>query len=402
MRIKHKNFAKVILYFYFALSPLYIFPSGQPQLADLVLIIFLLPWICVSISRLPKITCFTLIPFTYFMIWTAIVNCIYALLLKNIMILKFSLFYGFNLFFLLCFGILLGYLSLIDFFKLMKRFTLVGSLSALSLYIVMGDINVFRNSGTFNNPNQMAYFGLLTFCLSAIIAWADGKWNVVTLVSLISSFILVLLSYSLSAIGATLIAFIGIIILLKIFSKSTKISRNYFIVAILFICCSLSPVVFPLDNAQLDTITEYWKHRFEQSDDKTENIVVERGYNRILNYREYLVIGAGEGEFQRFASGSHSDEIHSSLGTIVFSYGVIGLTFFGLLLISSMRGAPIGIWFIMIAPLSYGINHQGLRQPLFWLCFMIVRLATVKKQREQNLVNRIYRTEKTAATTAKI
>ena len=109
------------------------------------------------------------------------------------------------------------------------------------------------------------------------------------------------------------------------------------------------------------------------TDRKVANAVDERGYSRILEYPEYVILGAGEGARYRFGP-EHSHELHSSLGTLLFSYGVPGLAFFLLMLLFVLRRKRFSVWLLTMAPLIYSLSHQGLRTTLFWIFLTIVWL----------------------------
>ena len=64
----------------------------------------------------------------------------------------------------------------------------------------------------------------------------------------------------------------------------------------------------------------------KQRDDSLEG----RGYTRIWVYPQHLLLGAGEFGWGRFKDVT--SELHSTLGTILFSYGSIGLVLFSLIL----------------------------------------------------------------------
>src|SRR5918994_582076 len=63
----------------------------------------------------------------------------------------------------------------------------------------------------------------------------------------------------------------------------------------------------------------------EQGDDSLAG----RGYDRIWRHPEHLVFGAGEGAGLRFTEfGGLVKEMHSTLGTVLFSYGIVGFSLF--------------------------------------------------------------------------
>ena len=59
----------------------------------------------------------------------------------------------------------------------------------------------------------------------------------------------------------------------------------------------------------------------EQKDDS----LLHRGYIRLLRNPQYLVLGAGEGAFERLTDEAFDKEFHSTLGNVLMSYGILGL-----------------------------------------------------------------------------
>ena len=88
---------------------------------------------------------------------------------------------------------------------------------------------------------------------------------------------------------------------------------------------------------------------------------------------------SGEGSAERFPGyGKH--EIHSSFGNLLFSYGAVGLALFLLLLWRALRNAPVYIWLIMAAPLTYSTTHMGLRSTAFWFLVVFVTVMYAKRR----------------------
>lgn len=104
---------------------------------------------------------------------------------------------------------------------------------------------------------------------------------------------------------------------------------------------------------------------------KFDSIGEERNYDRILAFPEYTLVGAGEGHLDRFYPYD-KNEIHSSLGNLLFAYGVPGIALFMALLYSVLRSSPPPIWFVVSGPIVYSLTHMGLRTTLFWIFLAIV------------------------------
>ena len=131
--------------------------------------------------------------------------------------------------------------------------------------------------------------------------------------------------------------------------------------------------------------------RFLEVGKEGEKDLAHRGYDRIFEYPEHLILGSGEGAFQRFTISLTKDiEFHSIWGTIIYGYGIAGtLTFFGLLYFV-FRQAPIRhiVYFLPMA--AYGITHQGLRFSFLWVFFGIV--FALAQTRQRPLVRSVWHT----------
>jgi hypothetical protein len=113
--------------------------------------------------------------------------------------------------------------------------------------------------------------------------------------------------------------------------------------------------------------------RFESLGKHADDSVAGRGYDRIWRYPEYLFLGAGEGVAYRILKrGDDLNELHSTWGTLLFSYGIAGFLSFMTMIVIVFRRAPWRhlLYFMPIA--FYGLTHQGLRFSMLWVFFGLV------------------------------
>ena len=82
------------------------------------------------------------------------------------------------------------------------------------------------------------------------------------------------------------------------------------------------------------------------------NVEESRGYNRIYEYPEQILLGAGERGRWRFGPG-HEHELHSSFGTVLFSYGIVGFVLFSTFLLHVLAERPASALFLTAAPIVY-------------------------------------------------
>jgi hypothetical protein len=353
------------------LVPFYIFPSGVPQPADL-LAFALLPMLWRGWNgRLPPAVIKPLKYLLLFMIYVVIVNVVWSFAIATfstdakqgfLLAPTYYLFNGLMFFtFLLMFqryGERLLWLTV----RLVLASVLLQAAIALAL-----PKSLARATVMFNNANQLGYYAVLSAC---IILLGQKRLKLSTLqvtIGLAAASYLALLSASKAALAS--ICALGIALMI---SKVRTIALTLVVLALLI--TTDNPFSRAIDRAQ---------QRIEH--DQSYGFIQERGYDRIGEYPEYWIMGAGEGYYDRFretsAIGSH--ELHSSMATLFFCYGVFGTLLFLLYLWGTMRGAGIRAWLILGAALAYGMTHQGLRFRLMWLLLAMVAALRELDTRER-------------------
>ncbi|MEA4961775.1 hypothetical protein [Lutispora sp.] len=97
--------------------------------------------------------------------------------------------------------------------------------------------------------------------------------------------------------------------------------------------------------------------------DRDDNLAG-RGYYRLIHYPQYLIFGAGEGEYLRF---KYYIEFHSTLGNILMSYGIIGLFLYLASIIFAIKNNGWKDTYIIFFIFLYGLTHNGIRNTLLWI-----------------------------------
>lgn len=336
--------------------PFYVFSSGLPQPADWLLLI-LAPVLLKGWSgRLPPAMARPYRALVIFAVYTIVVNLVWSLILGSFTIdlkdgfLLSPMFYIYNSLMFLTF--LLMSLRYGDFLLwLTGKLVLISTLVQVALSFITSS-NRHRATLLFNNPNQLGYYALLSACI-LLLAHRKVRMSMWQLtLGLITSSYLALMSASKAALAT--VAMLSIALVLG--RIRTMMVAG---VAFTILISTSNPFSDALDRAQ-QRIT----------DDQSKNFVEERGYDRILNNPEYCVVGAGEGGYRRFADttalgGSH--EIHSSGGTLIFCYGIMGTLLFGVFLWMILWGSGIRTWIVVGPAFAYGMTHQGLRFTFLWV-----------------------------------
>ncbi len=232
-----------------------------------------------------------------------------------------------------------------------------------------------RGALFFTNPNQLGYYSL---CGLAVVLVLETMLKIPKLI-VYSSFLLfsylAVVSVSKAALGALIILF-GVYLL----ANGIISLRN---IAVLVVVGGIG--YFALLKTDIGRTFQRNLEIRELNDSDRPDTVTEweyRGYDRITNHPYFLVFGAGEGGYNRFDTYIEKHEMHSSVGTIIFCYGIPGTVLFTLFVLSLLRRLP---WYYIIYafPLfAYGITHMGLRFTIFWVAlimFPIIRTEIAKR-----------------------
>ncbi|MBL0218869.1 MAG: hypothetical protein IPQ07_33970 [Myxococcales bacterium] len=356
----------VVWCLYLILTPFYVVDSGLPQPGD-ALVFPLLP---LALSRwdgkLDRTTSKMLRALLWFTIWVFVVNYAWAFIqwkwTKPEDFIIHPLFYAYNAAVLLA-ALILAKREPARFLRLtfdvmfwMIMFQVVAS------FFYRTDL--YRGTLFFNSPNQLGYYSLLAACLFAMIQQPLGLSRLQASVGVTGCAYLAVLSSSRASLA-------GILILLLVL----LVSNPRAIIAGSLLAFGLTFLGGPLSDAM-----EFTQYRALENREPEVSFAEERGYDRIWQSPEYLLTGAGEGDYARFGNPNQpAREIHSSLGTVVFGYGIVGVILFGLFAVRLVRGGALRTTIILIPATIYTVAHQGLRFTMFWV---VIAVFVVLKQIE--------------------
>ena len=359
------------------LLPFYVFDSGVPQPADWIALTLLPMLLKTWNGRMPGAMLRPLKSLLVFMAYVLVVNLVWSLVAFTFSInakegfLMAPTYYIFNG--LMFFTFLLMFQKYGEF---LLWLTVRLVLAAVFLQVLMSALARGidgRSSVMFNNPNQLGYYALVSACL---ILFGQKRFKISTVLvtaGLAACSYLALISASKAALAS--ICALGVVLLIS--KVRTIVLAGIVFSALIF---TSNPFSRAIDNAH---------SRIEN--DQSYGFFEERGYDRIAAFPEYWPLGAGEGYYNRFkeisAIGSH--ELHSSVATLFFCYGLAGVTLFGMFMWGTMRGAELRTVIIVGAAFAYGMTHQGLRFRLLWLL-----LAMVVSLRELDTRERLARLAK--------
>lgn len=349
-------------------QPFYVLTSGLPQPGDFLL----LPLIPMALAgwswRLPAASMSPLRALLLFTIWVCLVDWGWAAITGNFGFFGKDTFMLFPFYYI--YNALLVFVALLLYQRYGTRFLTLTMQVVLLLVISQIVLSFFwfgsrsvRSTIFFNNPNQLGYYALLSACTIALCqrTLRYSVWK--SSLGIAGCMYLALLSASKAAV-------VGAVLLFAL----TIITNPRIILLMALATAGMLSLGGPIERA-LETTAQ----RLQTDRRPQWSFFEERGYDRIQNHPEYVLFGAGEGATTRFAEttiiGTH--EIHSSAGTLLFAYGIVGAVMFLAFLWRTIRGAALRSSLMLLPAIAYTVAHQGLRFNSLWV---LVGLFIVLKQ----------------------
>lgn len=317
-------------------------------------------------------------------VYSGVVNFILSSAYSDANPLRYPLYYTFCLVFCVSIYTLL---SREPGFSKWLYYMLVFSLSlqvVLSFFVVselQSRFTIF-----FNNPNQLGYYSILSLLLITLLNHRLNQPKWLLYLGMAMGLYLGFLSASKAIILSNFLFMFGYAVVALIEKNPKQVIAvtlcgllGYTAAEAAYNFVKLDTDVSRSDDKQhasgssaLPRTRGMIAQRIITTGQDNDDDITERGYLRIVEHPGYLVFGAGEGVHSRFTKDR---EFHSSFGTLVFSYGLVGIyILFELsrLLVFKLRWHTL----IYVAPLIiYSLTHNGLRNPLLWLLLMLIILG---------------------------
>lgn len=356
LRVLLREPVLVVWALYVASIPIYVGESGLPQPGNALLFILLPLALKGWNGKLRAVVLQTLKPLFWFVAWVFIVNFGWAAIQWEWGVGKYvlhPLYYAFNAAMFLTAQLIYQRHGPVFIRVTGYVVVVVVLILVVASFFVRNDLS--RPTLSFNNPNQLGYYALLAACLIALVQRIAKMGIVTASIALMGCTYLSVLSASRAATAG-----IGILFVLLVFSNPRLIIVG--IIAAVGLLAVGGPVADSMDYEQRRAL-------FER--DKDSDLVEERGYDRLWNYKEHLLLGAGEGDFERFSAPGMEREIHSSAATVLFSYGIVGTVLFFLFVIRVIGRAHFRAIVMLVPPFAYTIAHQGLRFTMLWVLLTI-------------------------------
>ena len=349
---------------YLVLSPFYVFPKGRPQPADFILLLGMAPVIASLFMNFKS----NKIKTTYlfgglFVCLTIIINVVNYLFFPDIRFLLTALIYPYNFMVF----IFTAWLFQKNPEKVI-RYTFWGLVATVIIqiqvtYLFDFGFRGYRGTAGFENPNQLAYWTLLTAAMVVFLRRGKSlrwqEWGLLILLGFLQS---------LALSKAGIIAYSVFIIFLFLTPKISKIT--YVLGGSALLIGSIYALNDPVALNKIYDHIEPLKNvaaRLEGIGTEADDSPEARGYYRIVEYPMYSVLGSGEGAFYRFNEEGYNRELHSGIATIIFSYGIFGATLFSLFLFLVIYKQPWYYILLFVPIIMFGLPHQNFRFAHFWV-----------------------------------
>lgn len=239
-----------------------------------------------------------------------------------------------------------------------------------------------RYQGTFNDPNQLAFFLFMMILLLYLYRcrFGDRSFPVFYVLALpviaaskstgilLGVFVFTILAvlYGLYQIGckkgvSVKVWILGICMGVLIFS--------------LFLWWIWPAADFDVKTVDYNMLTRIQEKIWKVAHGGLLGLFLDRGMEKLVLYPQYLLYGAGEGGFDRFTLASQVNEIHCCLFSVMFCYGLIPTSCLLIWLGRKLRRIDAAMVCAVIGLLAESFFLVNYRQPMFWMILLYGSVA---------------------------
>ena len=240
--------------------------------------------------------------------------------------------------------------------------------------------------GTFNDPNQLAFFLFMMVLLLYLYRCRFGDR------SFLIFYLLALPVLAASKSTGILLGFLVFTLLagahaLYLEGCRRKVPSKVWIVGICGGFLLLGVFlwwIWPAADVDVKTVDYNMLTRIQEKIWKVAHggllgLFLDRGMEKLVLYPQYLLYGAGEGGFDRFTLTSQINEIHCCLFSVLFCYGIIPTVFLLIWLVRNLRYMNAAMMCAVAGILAESFFLVNYRQPMFW---MILVYGSVIREKE--------------------
>lgn len=359
------------------LKPFYLLPSGSFQLGDAAV---LLAFFCALVQgrdafRIEKNDMLLAL----FVACVLVINLSYFCTYQTADFVLQSLYYVFNLFAVFVFRQKICDCDFLLWFSRVLRLDL--AIQIIIYFVGAGRwYSPDRYMGTFNDPNQLAFF---VFCAYLAIQLLDRKRG--TGVFLVDDLMAAFLIYQ-SASTGMLMGFVLVLLPRVGWAFGAFFSRGC-AVPVLIVLAAITVLFSVAAIGGVDAKSVGDAPIIQRLEHKVANIiddgaglldqdsafVKDRQLDKLILYPEQMLYGAGQGSFNRFSGTVSANEVHSTFPGMLWYYGVVPFAVLVCWMIANFKHGNNDkiVWLYYLAFFIETCTLANQRQPLFWFLLVL-------------------------------
>ena len=375
--IERRNSIKIsnlLFLAYWILKSFYTQSSGGLQIGDYV---FCLSFFCFFCETVKKRELGALIGkdsllFVYVCI-VAFINGIYSIMYPSGGFLKPILYFIFN------FLVVVEFRYIAEDKKFLNKFFVATFLCIFIQVLVYLSgsgrwYGGLRYMGTFNDPNQLAFFVMSRFFIMFIIYSRVCYENKINFLLMVLSFVMGIFLIMQSASTGMLLGF-GVFCVAWLVNYCIANRKNKkVILMILFIACVVAFLGCGGDKLLFKDsfISDRLKEKLNKMSDSSGNgFIKDRNLGAFFYKPYYILFGAGEGGFVRFIDVAANGELHSTILSLLFYYGIIPYCVLLVWIFRNLKKITILEFSIYIAIFIEMLTLVNHRQSSLWILFIL-------------------------------
>ena len=383
--------AAAVLFFllFIFLKQFYLFPSGGMEAADVCLFASFIMLLCDCMRRRPErlLQLKTESLFYVFLASVLMINAYYGIRLGRGEFFKYTCFWIFNACAIWSFCYLTEYGGK-AFLTGINRVVKVNIGVQLLIYL-SGHGRIFREywgavryQGTFNDPNQLAFFLFMMILLLYLYRCRFGDRSFPVFYVLVLP---VIAASKSTGILLGVFVFTILAVLYELYQIGCKkgVSVKVWILGIcmgvlifgLFLWWIWPAADFDVKTVDYNMLTRIQEKIWKVAHGGLLGLFLDRGMEKLVLYPQYLLYGAGEGGFDRFTLASQVNEIHCCLFSVMFCYGLIPTSCLLVWLGRKLRRIDAAMTSAVIGLLAESFFLVNYRQPMFWMILLYGSVA---------------------------
>ena len=367
----------ILLLLFILIRPFYVRASGQVQPADGFLMLYFFCTVYRDFKAevlVPNIKKNKL--FYIFLVFAIMINAFYHKVVPDPRFLFSSLYliymgvvvYSYDS------GINKGLIDKIRYIlygNLMIQF-LIYSSGLGRLYYELWEEGATRYMGTFTDPNQFGFYKFIVLLFAYLTKHEKADTYLFPITSVMGIF-LVIQSKSLAAFLG--LAVLYTLALLRFIGEKFRVNKVILCVMLILTTTGVVYYFIPTSDFRIEDVEYNTVNRIRYKiynviyADGIKDILRERAAEKIINYPEYFIYGAGEGNYERYYP-EPVNEIHSSFINLFFSYGLIP---FAILMgwfkkrLKGLNAVSLVCFITILIESMFLVNY---RQALFWVLWI--------------------------------